>query len=82
MHHWIFICLLALVQGISQEEQWESWKIVHQKFYAGHSEETLRRRIWQDNLAKIEDHNRQVGTANFSLGINQFADLVSGECFS
>lgn len=77
MHQWIFLSLLALVQGISQEDQWHSWKTVHQKFYADHSEETLRRQIWEDNLAKIEDHNSRVGAANFSLAINQFADLVS-----
>lgn len=77
MHHWILFSLLALVQGISLEEQWESWKVVHQKFYAAHSEETLRRRIWEDNLAKIQDHNGRAGETNFSLGINRFADLVS-----
>lgn len=77
MHHWIFLSLLALVQGISQEEQWQSWKTVHQKFYADHSEDTLRRQIWEDNLAKIQDHNNGVRAENFSLAINQFADLVS-----
>ena len=64
-----------LVQAISLEQQWHSWKLTHVKVYMDISEEQLRRQIWGENVAMIQDHNNKV--VNFSLAINQFADLVS-----
>ena len=69
--------MLALTQGFLVEEQWHSWKMDHGKVYADSSEENLRRQIWEDNLARIQAHNSQAQAVNFSLAINQFADLVS-----
>ena len=60
--------------------QWHSWKEVHGKIYADQNEESARRHIWLKNLARIQEHNTNGGVggapANFSLAINQFADLV------
>ena len=77
-HNFIFLSLLALAQSLSLEHQWHSWKLLHRKAYADHSEEKLRRNIWEENVAKIYEHNDQVtADANFSLAINHFTDLVS-----
>lgn len=36
------------------------------------------RTIWEDNLAKINQHNREadMGIHSYTLGMNQFGDLV------
>ena len=58
------------------EQQWHSWKERHGKLYMDIEEEHQRRNIWLENLGEIEKfNNRAIG--NFSLAINQFADLVS-----
>lgn len=49
------------------------------KVYKSAAEEGSRKKIFQDNLAKIAEHNEQYkqGKVSFTLGVNQFADLVS-----
>ena len=75
---WLSLCLLALVEAIALEEQWHLWKNKHGKVYSGESEERLRRQIWRENVVKIQSHNNEVDrAADFSLAVNQFADLVS-----
>ena len=74
---WWFLSLLVFVRAVSHlEQQWHSWKERHGKLYMDIEEEHQRRNIWLDNLDKIEKFNNGA-TGNFSLAINQFADLVS-----
>ena len=74
---WLSLSLLALVEGITLEQQWHSWKNEHGKVYSGKSEERLRRQIWRENVEKIQRHSNDDMVATFSLAVNQFADLVS-----
>ena len=77
MIYWWFVSVLALVRaGSHLEQQWHSWKEMHGKVYMDISEEEVRRDIWLENLAIIEEFNNHA-TGNISLGINKFADLVS-----
>jgi len=71
-------------------EEWETWKLQHGKVYernygdamGGYSkEESFRMKIWMDNKAKIEKHNRHFfkGVKSYSQQMNQFGDLLSHE---
>ncbi|CAI8006920.1 Cathepsin L2 [Geodia barretti] len=76
---WWFLSLLVFVRAVSHlEQQWHSWKERHGKLYMDIEEEHQRRNIWLDNLDKIEKFNNGA-TGNFSLAINQFADLVKNQ---
>ena len=75
---WWFLSLILLVRAVSHlDQQWHSWKELHEKVYMDISEEKLRRIIWLDNVAKIEDFNNRGSGNNYTLSINEFADLVS-----
>lgn len=56
---------------------YESWLVKHGKFYNTFGEKENRFRIFRDNLRYIEEHNS--GDHSYKLGLNQFADLTSGE---
>merc|ERR1711976_611696 len=73
-------------------EEWETWKMQHGKVYArnygdpvgknGYSqEESFRMKIWMENKAKIEKHNRHFykGVHSYSLAMNEFGDLLHHE---
>jgi len=71
-------------------EEWETWKLQHGKVYArnygdangGQSqEESFRMKIWMENKAKIEKHNRHFfkGVRSFSMKMNEFGDLLHHE---
>ena len=77
-----FLSMILLARAASQLDQhWHSWKKTHGKVYMDIPEEKIRRSIWLHNLGFIQDFNNRT-TSNFTLSINQFADLVSQiECF-
>merc|ERR1711990_1183942 len=73
-------------------EEWETWKVEHGKNY-GHGllgstgnsvgggvsqTEHFRMKIWMENKAKIEKHNRLAhkGHKSYHLAMNQFGDLL------
>lgn len=60
---------------ISPWLQWHSWKSAHGKFYVDSNEESERRLIWTENYGLITQHNN--ANRSFSLGLNEFADMVS-----
>ena len=72
------ICLLLFLAsgGLARplDEEWHVWKSAHGKFYAHPNEEAARRQIWLENSARIREHN--IGNHSFSLGLNQFSDMV------
>ncbi|XP_051894015.1 procathepsin L-like [Pristis pectinata] len=61
-------------------EDWEKWKLSHQKQYA-EEEESLRRMVWEKNFRLIEYHNLEYmkGKHTYDLRINQFGDLTAEE---
>ena len=75
-------------------EEWETWKLRHGKVYSigdggvvlvqGRNyglEEKFRMKIWMENKAKIEKHNRQalLGGHSYHLAMNEFGDLLNHE---
>merc|ERR1712110_1226967 len=90
----LLICFLGTSLAVSPfeaiVEEWETWKLQHGKVYernygdamGGYSkEESFRMKIWMDNKAKIEKHNRHFfkGVHSYSQKMNQFGDLLSHE---
>jgi len=77
-------------------EEWETWKVEHGKTYGGHGllgstgnsvgggfsqTEHFRMKIWMENKAKIEKHNRLAhkGHKSYHMAMNQFGDLLHHE---
>merc|ERR1711892_1384352 len=79
-------------------EEWETWKVRHGKNYAAKNygdnikeggmggnygqEEKFRMKIWMENKAKIEKHNRHAfkGVHSYHLAMNEWGDLLHHEC--
>lgn len=57
------------------DTKWHAWKTSHGVVYRDWMEESLKRRVWEDNYNAIAEHNR--GNYTYKLGLNRFADLVS-----
>lgn len=86
-------CLVAVCYSASIEnslrsetlqEAWESFKYRYNRLYTSASEDTLRQKIFTQNLAIIEKHNflESIGLKSFKLGVNEFADLELKEFLS
>jgi len=78
-------------------EEWETWKLTYEKTYGSKTvgsnnlinrpvgaydqEEKFRMKIWMENKAKIQKHNRQAarGQKSYHLAMNQFGDLLHHE---
>ena len=48
----------------------------HSKVYGSDREELTRHIIWQANRKYVDEHNAHAEKFGFTLGMNQFADLV------
>jgi len=77
----VFLGLLALSQAAPSLNTWELFKAVHKKVYTSEAEESLRQKIFNQNVAMIEEHNQkfEAGKETFKLGINRFADMLQSE---
>lgn len=56
----------------------ESWCLEHGKAYASKAEKLARFRVFEDNLAFVENHNA-AANSTYSLALNAFADLTLHE---
>ena len=68
-------CGLCEYNQIHLQEEWLSWKRQHSKSYYNPREEGSRWAVWRANYQLIQEHNR--ANHSFTLGLNEFADLVS-----
>ncbi|CAF3848095.1 unnamed protein product, partial [Adineta steineri] len=72
------LCLLIVIvycAPIVDEQLNDSWtlfKRVYKKGYASNDEESVRRIIWEKNLAKIRKHNLEadIGLHKYRMGMN------------
>lgn len=74
MNAYLFLVFVGAVSARPLDEQWNLWKSAHGKFYAHPNEEDARRQIWMENSARIQEIN--AGNHSFTLGLNQFTDMV------
>ena len=75
MHYIVLLLIFTEALGATLDVEWHSWKSRHQKTYDDESHEMKRRVIWKSNFELIMEHNRK--GHSFTLGLNQFADMVS-----
>jgi len=77
----VFLGLLALSQAAPSLNTWELFKAVHKKVYTSEAEDSLRQKIFNQNVAMIEEHNQKhkAGKETFQMGINRFADMLQSE---
>ncbi|KAK4876096.1 hypothetical protein RN001_012518 [Aquatica leii] len=63
------------------EEKWITFKNNFRKQYSNRVEETNRLKIFNENLKTIDAHNKKYekGLVSYTLGINQFSDLLHSE---
>ncbi|XP_075148340.1 cathepsin L-like [Haematobia irritans] len=77
--------LLAMGQAIpfdmNIQEEWQMFKIQHNKVYNSANEERERMEIFQENLQEILKHNelQNAGKVSYKLGLNQLADMSLDE---
>merc|ERR1719461_360142 len=62
-------------------EEWETWKMTHSKNYDSYLEEKFRLKIFMENKARVEKHNRlaRMGKHSYELKMNHFGDLLNHE---
>merc|ERR1712079_978261 len=62
-------------------EEWETWKMTHSKNYDSYLEEKFRLKIFMENKARVEKHNRlaSMGKHSYELKMNHFGDLLNHE---
>ncbi|XP_061456670.1 procathepsin L-like isoform X2 [Rhineura floridana] len=78
----VMMLLLVLLSSFSNgldlslEGTWEGWKELHAKQYL-QEEEGFRQAVWEKNLQRIEQHNRE--GSSFHLAMNHLGDLTDEE---
>ncbi|KAH9490664.1 hypothetical protein Btru_045113 [Bulinus truncatus] len=72
--------LCIAVTTCSSEANWAVFKAKHNKVYSGH-EDVMRRKNWEKNLMKIEQHNELYakGLSGFYMGENKYSDMSHSE---
>uniref|UniRef100_A0A2C9KCQ3 Uncharacterized protein n=1 Tax=Biomphalaria glabrata TaxID=6526 RepID=A0A2C9KCQ3_BIOGL len=76
----VLVAVALTMATCSTEANWVIFKAKHNKTYSG-QEEVRRRKIWEDNLLKIEQHNELYakGLSSFYLGENKYSDMLHEE---
>lgn len=69
-------CVYHTMSDIIQDNDWQAWKVFHQKNYQTTDEEHLRYAIWKENLKIIQHHNSK--KSSFRMAMNHLGDMV---CF-
>jgi len=88
MRYLILLALFAAVVVASAtsykeiiQEEWNTFKVSHNKVYSDETEERYRMKIWMDNKHKIAKHNNRHanGLKSYDLKMNKFGDLLHSE---
>ena len=56
------------------EGLWQKWKEEHAKVYSGTEDEQTHKNLWMVNYHNIKSHNE--GGSSYTVGLNQFSDMV------
>jgi len=78
MHKLLFVllvvCVYHTVSDIIQDNEWQAWKIFHQKSYQSADKEHSRYAIWKENLKIIQLHNSK--KLSYKMEMNHLGDMV------
>lgn len=84
----LFLALLGLVASTYAVsffevvvEEWEGWKLLHQKNYSSVDEEKFRMKIFMENKQRIAKHNSRflMGHHSYKLEMNHYGDFLPHE---
>ncbi|XP_063241721.1 cathepsin L-like [Bacillus rossius redtenbacheri] len=81
----ILSCLAIACEAVSFMdlimEEWNTFKLEHQKEYENAVEEKFRMKIFMENRKKIAKHNShfEKGEVKYKLGMNKYSDLLPHE---
>ncbi|ENN81994.1 hypothetical protein HUJ04_006403 [Dendroctonus ponderosae] len=77
----ILFFMLTAKNGAFATETFVTFQQKYGKVYQNDSELSVREEIFKENLAKIEEHNKQFqqNFVSYELGLNQFSDLTEAE---
>jgi len=81
----IFFALFAYVSCVSfvelAKDEWEEFKLTHEKKYQDQTEEKFRYKIYLDNRHKIAKHNSRFHSNEvpYKLKMNKYADMLHSE---
>jgi len=78
----LFFCSVQAITFVDVVlEEWETWKLTNLKKYDTQLEAKFRLKIYMENKAKVERHNRkaQQGKHTFTLQMNKYGDLLHHE---
>lgn len=74
--------VLCVTQAIEIQyefvEEWKLWKTQHERTYNTQPEELERHLVWLSNKKYIEAHNNNADVFGYTLSMNAFGDMVSG----
>ncbi|CAG0892787.1 unnamed protein product [Darwinula stevensoni] len=88
MHILTFLALgfgIQVAVGMSFEnlilEEWETFKLEHDKKYASEEEEQFRMNVYLENRHYVAEHNQMFarGATTFSVALNKYSDLLLHE---
>ena len=75
------LLVLALVALAAAEfeytQEFQDWKVKYNKVYETKETELERQIIWESNKKFVENHNANSDKFDFTVAMNEFADLVS-----
>ena len=69
--------LFIVTSAFDYEEEWRGFRSQFGKKYSSDLEELTRHEIFESNMKYIEEHNKNADKHGFTLGVNEYADLVS-----
>ncbi|CAF0999009.1 unnamed protein product [Rotaria sordida] len=80
----VLIAALSFAQAVDNYQNpliWNLFKRIHKKQYANSQEEQYRQGVFENNVAKINQHNLEtdLGLHTYTLKINKFADMTHEE---
>ncbi|XP_013189513.1 cathepsin L [Amyelois transitella] len=81
----VLACLVAAVSAVSffdlVKEEWNTFKLEHNKNYESELEDKFRMKIFADNKHRIARHNQRYeqGLVSFKLKPNKYADMLHHE---
>ncbi|XP_044135701.1 zingipain-2-like [Bufo gargarizans] len=63
------------------DQEWSSWKTKYNKVYSYSKEESFRRKVWEENWHKVQEHNKLAdqGHSKYWMAMNHFADQTHEE---
>lgn len=79
----LVLALVALATARFQyTQEFQEWKTKYNKKYETREMQLHRQIIWEANMKFVENHNANSDKIGFTVAMNEYADLVSGNSFN